>query len=309
MNFKVTILGCGSALPAKGMHHAGQVVNVHEQFYLVDCGEGTQSRMMKYGISPHKIRAVFLTHLHGDHIYGIFPLISTLGLLGKKTPLKIFAPHPFGELLAAVASFIDSQLPFEIQYAPIDTTSTDVIYENKVLQVSAVPLRHSKAAAGFLFREKTPALNVRKETIGQYGLGIAQIVAAKNGRDITLADGRTVPNRELTYLPYSPRSYAYISDTAYSGKVAKLVEGVDLLYHEATFSAEEKLLARSTGHSTAADAAKAALNSGARELLIGHFSARYKDPALLLEQARAIFPATQIAQEGHTYGIPLKPGG
>ncbi|MCC8036005.1 MAG: ribonuclease Z [Rikenellaceae bacterium] len=306
MNFNVTILGCGSALAARGMHHAGQAVNVHEQLYLVDCGEGTQDRLLRFGISPHKIRAVFLSHMHGDHIYGIFPLISTLGLLGKKTPLKIFAPHPFGELLDAVSSYLENRLPYEVQYIPIDPTASDKIYENKVLEVSTVPLRHSKPAAGFLFREKIPALNVKKEAIAEYGLGVAQIVAAKRGEDIPDASGRLIPNRELTFIPYRPRSFAYISDTSYSGKAVKLIEGVDLLFHEATFADAEKALAKATGHSTAADAAKAAARAGAGELIIGHFSARYKDLSPLLREARDIFPRTTLAHEGRTYSIPLK---
>ncbi|MCC8020270.1 MAG: ribonuclease Z [Rikenellaceae bacterium] len=306
MNFRITVLGTGSALPAAGNHHSAHAVNVHEQYYLVDCGEGTQSRLYRYGINPLKIRAVFLTHLHGDHIYGIFPLLSTLGLMGKKTPLPVYAPEPFGEMLELYRRYTDADLPYEVRYHPVDTTAHGVVYENKVLTVSTVPLRHRKPAAGYLFREKTPPLNVRKETIEEYSLGIVQIVAAKRGEDITTGEGKTLPNSELTYMPYTPRSYAYISDTLYSGKVVKLVHGVDLLYHEATFSEADKATARATGHSTAVDAAKAASRSGAGELLIGHFSGRYKDPSILLQQAHEIFPRTSIAVEGRTYDIPLK---
>ncbi|MCD8102707.1 MAG: ribonuclease Z [Alistipes sp.] len=306
MNFRITVLGTGSALPAAGNHHSAHAVNVHEQYYLVDCGEGTQSRLYRYGINPQKIRAVFLTHLHGDHIYGIFPLLSTLGLMGKKTPLPVYAPEPFGEMIELYRRYMDTDLPYEIQYHPVDTTAHGVIYENRVLTVSTVPLRHRKPAAGYLFGEKTPPRNVRKEAIAKHSLGIAQIVAAKNGEDITTAEGLTLPNGEITYVPYTPRSYAYISDTLYSGKVVKLVQGVDLLYHEATFSQADKATAKATGHSTAADAAKAALNAGAGELLIGHFSGRYKDTSLLLDEARQVFPRTSIAVEGRTYEIPLK---
>lgn len=306
MTFKVTILGSGSALPVAGRHHSGHAVNVHEQYYLVDCGEGTQSRLQQYGINPMKVNAVFITHLHGDHLYGLFPLVSTLGLMGRKTPLKVFAPAPLGELFECMDRLIGERPPFEIQYHEVDTRRNEMIYENKVMEVWTIPLRHRVPAAGYLFREKIPELNVRKEMIARYRLGIAQIVAAKRGEDIVLDNGTALPNADLTYIPYAPRSYAYVSDTLYSGKVVSIVEGVDLLYHEATFSDADKQLAKDTGHTTSVQAATAALRAGAGRLIIGHFSGRYKQPAALVEEARAIFPATDEACEGETFDIPVK---
>lgn len=306
MNFRITVLGNGSALPAAGNHHSAHAVNIHEQYYLIDCGEGTQSRLFRYGINPLRIRAVFLTHLHGDHMYGIFPLLSTLGLSGKKTPLPVYAPEPFGRMLDFYRENMESELSFEVRFYPVNTTAHAMIYDNKVLEVWTVPLRHSSPAAGFLFREKEPPLNVRKEAITKYGLGIKQIVDAKRGMDIRTDEETTVPNSEITYVPYLPRSYAYISDTLCSGKVASLIEGTDLLYHEATFADQDRSLAKATGHSTATDAAKTALKAGAEKLLIGHFSGRYKDISLLLKEAQSIFPRTTIATEGHSYNIPLK---
>lgn len=296
-------------MPMAGKHHSAHALNVHEQFYLIDCGEGTQSRLMRYGVHPMKLNAIFISHLHGDHVYGIFPLISTLGLMGRKTPLHVFAPRPFGELMAAMNTYLGEGPQMEVIYHEVDTRAHAMVYENKVMEVWTVPLRHRVPATGYLFREKRPPLNVRKEAIDSYGLGVAQIVAAKRGEDIALDDGRTIANAEITYTPYEPRSYAYCSDTLYSGKVASLVEGVDLLYHEATFAAEDKALAKSTGHSTTEDAACVAATAGVGRLLIGHFSGRYKDTGALVEQARAAFPATDAAAEGETFVIPPKQNG
>lgn len=305
MTFKVTILGSSSAKPSVRKHHSAHTLNAYEQFYLIDCGEGTQRRLMECGISPMKINAIFISHLHGDHVFGLFPLISTLGLQGRKLPLDIYAPQPMGEILEAHYRWYDTKLPFEVRYHEVDTRSNTLIYENKVMEVWTVPLRHRTPCCGYLFREKEAGLNVRKEAIEEYGLGVAQITAAKRGEDITI-DGRTIPNACLTYKPYTPRSYAYLSDTNYSGKAVSIVQGVDLLYHEATFAAEEKSLAKDTGHSTTHQAAKAAIESGATKLLIGHFSSRYKDDTLLLNEARELFPETYLAEEGTTFEIPVK---
>ena len=303
MTFRVTVLGSSSAMPTLKRNPSAHALNVHEQFFLIDCGEGTQTRLFRCGISPLRLGTVFLTHLHGDHVYGLFGLMSTLGLLGRRTPLKIFAPRPFDRILASHLSFFDSKLPYEVQWEEIDTRAHRLLYENKTLEVWSIPLRHRVPAAGFLFREKTPPLNIRKEAVGLYGLGIAQCRAAKRGEDVLLDDGTVVPNAELTYVPYRRRSYAYLSDTLYSPRAAELVRGVDLLYHEATFADPDKAMARKTGHSTAAQAAKAALKAGAGKLLIGHFSSRYPDVEVLVNEARNIFPATEAVVEGESYDI------
>ena len=175
--------------------------------------------------------------------------------------------------------------------------------ENRTLEVWSIPLRHRVPCAGFLFREKEPPLNVEKFKIAKYGLSIAQITAAKRGEDVVLDSGETIPNAGLTYRPYAPRSYAYLSDTNYSAKAAGLCKGVDLMYHEATYAAAEQRSAKDRGHSTTADAAKAALKAGARRLVIGHYSSRYKDESQLVEEARALFPESYPATEGTTYSI------
>ncbi|MDR0907057.1 MAG: ribonuclease Z [Rikenellaceae bacterium] len=306
MRFEVTILGSSSASPTAGRHHSAHVLNVREQFYLVDCGEGTQSRLMRAGVSPLKINAIFITHTHGDHIYGLAPLISSLGLAGKKIPLKIFGPAELGRMIDFYQNDFGHPVDFEIQFTAVDTTKNQLIFENKSLEVWTIPLRHRVPTTGYLFREKQGEPNVRKELIERYGLGIAQIVAVKRGEDITLEDGRTVPAAELTYFANRPRSYAYCSDTLSSGKVAGIVSGVDLLYHEATFADSDRHLAKETGHSTATGAAKIASKAGVGRLIIGHFSSRYKELAPLEEEARAVFPESHLAIEGKTFAIPLK---
>lgn len=304
MTFRVTILGSSSATPTPERNPSAHVLNVHEQFFLVDCGEGTQQRLIRCGVNPMKLQAVFLSHLHGDHVYGVFGLISTLGLMGKKTPLQIFAPRPFDEILANHLRYFDTELSYEVQWHEVETRKHKMLFENKTLEVWSVPMRHRIPAAGFLFREKAPALNLHKEAVARYGLGIAQCRAAKRGEDVVLDDGTVVPNAELTYRPYRERSFAYLSDTLYSHRAAELVSGVDLLYHEATFADEDRALAKKTGHSTARQAAQAALAAGAGRLLIGHFSSRYKDLRQLEEEAREVFPRSEAVIEGHSYEIP-----
>ena len=303
MPLKVTILGSASAKPTVDRHPSAQIVNANEQYFLVDAGEGVQQQMFRNGINPLKLRAVFISHLHGDHVYGLFPLLSTLGLYGRQTPLTVYAPHPFGEILECHKRYFDQHVPYEVIWHEVDTTKHELLFESRSLEVWSIPLRHSLPASGYLFREKAPELNVDKFKIKRYGLSIAQIVAAKRGEDITLADGEIVPNAQLTYLPYEPASYAYCSDTNYSARIAEIVRGVTTLYHEATYADSEKAVAKERGHSTAAQAAKTALKAEAGSLLIGHFSSRYKDPMLLLDEAQKIFPDTKIAEEGKTFEI------
>lgn len=300
---KVTVLGRASAKPTVNSHPSAQVVNVNEQYYLVDAGEGVQQQMFRCGINPMKLRAIFISHLHGDHIFGLFPLLSTLGLCGRQMPLKIFAPRPFGEILEYHLRYFDSYMSYEVEWVEVDTTRHQMIFESKTLEVWSIPLRHRVPCSGYHFKEKRPELNVDKFKIVKYNLSIAQIVAAKRGEDITLEDGTVVENSEITYLPFEPRSYAYLSDTSRSAVAAERVKGVSLLYHEATYTREFKHDAKERGHSTAADAAQMAVVAGAERLLLGHFSSRYKSPEVLLEEAKEIFENSAIAEEGETYTV------
>ena len=307
MSIAVTILGNSSAKPTATGHPSAQVVNVNEQYFLVDAGEGVQRQMARRGISALKLRAVFLSHLHGDHMYGLFPLLSTLGLYGRRTPLRIYAPRPFGEMLECFLRLCEANLPYTPEWVEVDTTKHQIIFENDSTEVWSLPLRHRIPTAGYLFRQKEPALNVKKYAIERYGLTVGQIVQAKRGEDVVLESGEVLSNDAITYRPYGALSYAYCSDTNYSARLARMVEGVDVLYHEATYAADMRKTAKERGHSTTEDAAKVAKMAGAGRLLIGHFSSRYKDLSLLLGEAREVFPATDIAREGETFLIEPKP--
>ena len=303
MPISVTILGNSSAKPTAKGHPSAQVVNINEQLFLVDAGEGVQRQMARCGISPLKLRAVFISHLHGDHVFGLFPLLSTLGLYGRRTPLKIYAPRPFGEALEGFLRLFESDLPYTPEWVEVDTTKHQIIFENDTTEIWSLPLRHRVPTAGYLFRQKEPALNVTKYAIERYGLDMHQIVAAKRGEDIELASGEIISNSLLTYRPYPPISYAYCSDTNYSARLAKMCEGVDMLYHEATYDASMQKMAKLRGHASTTDAAKVAKMAGAGKLLIGHFSSRYKELEPLLQECREIFPETYIAEEKQTFTI------
>ena len=302
MGFSITILGNSSAKPTPHAHPSAQVVNLNEQYYLVDAGEGVQQQLIRRGINPLRLRAVFISHLHGDHCFGLFPLIATLGLEGKRTPLDIYAPAPMGEILEYHRRYFWDDLPYEVKWHEVRTTEHQIIMENSTLEVWSIPLRHRVPTTGYLFREKQPGLNVDKFKIEKYKLSIAEVVAAKRGDDI-VRDGERIANEELTYIPYKARSYAYLSDTNYSARAAELVKGVDLLYHEATFAESEKARALTTFHSTAREAAEIAKAAGAKQLVIGHYSSRYDDYAQLQKEAEEIFPNSSCADEGVIFKI------
>jgi ribonuclease Z len=209
-------------------------------------------------------------------------------------------------MLEAFLRLCEGDLPYQVEWVEVDTTKNQIIFENDTTEVWSLPLRHRVPTAGYLFRQKEPPLNVKRYAIERYGLTVPQIVQAKRGEDVVLESGEVLANADITYRPYGTLSYAYCSDTNYSARLAKMVEGVDMLYHEATYAAEERKLAKERGHATTADAAKVAQMAGAGRLLIGHFSARYKDLEVLLAQSREIFPATDIARERETFIIEPK---
>lgn len=265
---------------------------------MIDCGEGTQYQMARYGINPLKINVIFVTHLHGDHTYGIFGLLSTMAMMGRQRALEIVAPRPFGEMLRSHFGFFGIELPYPLEIKEVDARAVEVVWESRVLTVTTIPLRHRVPCCGYLFREREPGLNVHRHLVEGYGLNPLQIAVLKRGEDAVLANGMPLTVEEATYRPYESRSYAFCSDTTASGKVASIVEGVDLLYHEATYMHDDKALAVKTGHSTALQAARIAVKAGVRYLLLGHYSSRYKDLEPLLAEARAEFSETVLGRDG-----------
>ncbi|MEG1634403.1 MAG: ribonuclease Z [Rikenellaceae bacterium] len=305
MSFNFTILGSFSALPSVNRHPSAHVFCAHEQFYLIDCGEGAQVQLKRYGFNLLKINHIFISHLHGDHFYGIYGLISTMSLMGRKTALTIYAPSPLKEIIKNHCDFFEQNISYEIICIEISTDTSVLIYENKVLEVYSIPLKHKIPTSGFLFKEKTPSRNVYKDFIDNYALDLYQIQALKRGEDIEMSDGELLKCQIATYYPYRERLFAYCSDTAPSKEVSALIRGADLLYHESTFLEIDKKIALATGHSTAKGAAFIASFAEVKQLVIGHFSSRYKgDFSLFYNEAKEQFDNVLLAEEGKTYKIP-----
>ena len=299
--FKVHILGCGSALPTLKHFPSSQVVEVRGKLFMVDCGEGAQIQLRKTRISFSKIRCVFISHLHGDHCFGLIGLISTFGMLGRTIPLHVYAPEEFGPMLHAQLEMFCTGLEFEVLFHAVDTQKNQVIYDDKSLSVETIPLSHRVPCCGFLFREKPGRRHILREMIDCYEIPISQIDNIKSGMDWTTSDGRVIPNSRLTTDPSPSRSYAYCSDTRYVPSLHTLVERVNLLYHESTYDKACADRARLYYHSTAEQAAMVARDAHVGKLLLGHFSARYNDEEHILNEARALFPNTYLAREGEEY--------
>jgi len=303
MAFRLTILGTSSALPTSDRYPTAHVLNVHERLYLIDCGEGTQMQMRRYRIRFGRINHIFISHLHGDHFFGLYPLLSTFNLMGRKTPMHVYAPAPSEELITRHLKDFDINLAYELVVHTLSGKTLRPVLDDKRVEVFSFPLKHRVKSYGFLFREKTPDRNIIRDKIAEFNLTIAEIARLKKGEDVIREGGEVIMAVEVTLKPRKPVSYAFCSDTGWFPKLATYVRGVDLLYHEATFSDESEALAARTGHSTARHAATVALDAGAGRLILGHFSARYKSPAILEEEARQVFPAAEAAIEGATYDI------
>jgi|WetSurMetagenome_2_1015567.scaffolds.fasta_scaffold00070_40 ribonuclease Z len=305
MPMKLTILGTSSALPTSERFPSAHVLNAHERLYLIDCGEGTQMQLRKNRIRFSKINHIFISHLHGDHIFGLYGLLSTFSLMGRTAPVHIYAPERYREMLDSHLGDFDIHLNFEIDFIPLAGREPEGILDDKYLSVTSFPLEHRVPAFGFLFREKQHDRNIIKEAIEKYDIPGIRIPAIKKGEDFTTAAGEIVKNEDITTPGPEPLSYAYCSDTKFFKRLASFVAGTDVLYHEATFDKSLEELATITGHSTTLDAAKTALKANVKALIIGHFSARYKDIYPLVEEARTLFPSTYPALDGKTYDIAL----
>ncbi len=303
MSFKITILGSSSALPTSKRFPSAHVVNIHERFFLIDCGEGTQIQLRKFKISFAKISHIFITHLHGDHFFGIFGVISTFNLLGRKNDIHIYSP---GNLEKKVYSVINKkEIGFNIFFHRLSHENSEIIYETKNIEISAFPLDHRIETYAYLFKEKPKERNIKKEAIKEYNLSIKDILSIKKGNDFITKSGGHIENSKLSIPPYKPRAYAYCSDTKYKESIIKYLKNIDILYHEATFARDLYETAKITMHSTSEDAAKIALKANVKKLIIGHFSTRYKNTDIILKEAKAIFPKTQEANDGNEIIIPL----
>jgi len=300
---KLTILGSSSALPTSERYPSAHVLNVHERLFLIDCGEGTQMQLRKNRLRFGKINHIFISHLHGDHIFGLYGLLSSFSLMGRKTPVHLYAPENYKQLLISHLNDFDIHLSFEIDFIPLKGNDPFLILDDKYLTVTAFPLQHRVPAFGFVFREKMADRNIIKDKIDEYQIPSVRIPAIKKGADFITPDGSIIPNADLTLPPSEPLSYAYCSDTRFFRRLASFVKGVTMLYHEATFDKSLNKLAEITGHSTSVDAAKTALKANAGCLIIGHFSSRYKNILLLVDEARSIFPATFAAIDGKSYVV------
>lgn len=297
--FELTILGCGSAVPTSRHMTTSQLVNVDDRLFLIDCGEGTQTQIYKYGIKLTNLDAVFISHMHGDHFFGLLPLLSSLGLmLGRTADLHVYIPEDMKEPLEYDLDRY-CYLPYKVVLHAVDTTVNTVLFENKVLTVESIPLDHRVPCMGFVFREKQKPNVLLPEKCKQYGIPYKQFGNIKEGADYVMPDGTIVPNSELTQPSgYTPRSYAYCSDTAFCPDVVPYIKQVDLLYHEATFVGRDAEQAAASAHSTAGQAATIAKQADAKQLVIGHYSIRYDDETQLLEEAKAEFPNTVASLEG-----------
>ncbi len=306
MTFELTILGSSSAIPTSKKFPTAQVLNALERYFLIDCGEGTQIQLRRQKIGFGKINHVFISHLHGDHFYGLIGLISTFNLMGLTNDIHIYSPSQLKDVIQPQLDFLKGDMQFEVIFHPLNFKKPERIYEDKKIEVYSFPVKHSINCSGFLFREKQKEANIKKECITRYQISIEQIKKIKQGADFTTYEGHTIPNQELTIPPPMPRSYAYCADTAFHPPLAEFIKGVDLLYHEATFAEDLRDWAKKTYHSTAKDAATIAKMAEVDKLIIGHFSSRYDDELQLINEAKAIFPNTDVAVEGKKYPVDLK---
>lgn len=296
--FKIHILGCGSALPTLRHNASSQIVEIRGKMFMVDCAEGTQTQIRRSKVNFQRLQAVFISHLHGDHCFGLIGMISTFGLLGRTAPLDIYAPKELEPVLDMLIKVFCNGLEFEVRFHAVDTTVNKVVYEDRSLTIETVPLQHRIPCCGYLFREKPTLPHIRRDMIDFYHIPYSQVNNIKAGADWTTSDGDVIANSRLVVPADKPRSYAYCSDTRYIPGLWKIVDGVSTLYHESTYAEDYIDRARKYNHSTARQAALVARDAKVGKLLLGHYSARYDDETKLLAEARAVFPNTFLTNEG-----------
>lgn len=301
--FKIHILGCGSALPTLKHNASSQLIEMRGKCFMVDCGEGAQMQFRRSHIHFSKLNAIFISHMHGDHCFGLMGLLSTLGMLGRTSKLRIYAPKEYATLFRQQVEFFMQTMEYEMEMIPVDTEKQQIIYEDHSLTVETVPLQHRVPCCGFIFREKPTLPHIRRDMIDYYGIPVSQINNIKNGVDWTNEDGDMIPNARLVQPADPPRSYAYCSDTRFVPGLKEKVKGVTVLYHESTYTSDQEDRAKIYYHSTARQAATIAAGAGVGTLLLGHYSARYNDEQVLLQEAKAVFENSILTQEGMVFNV------
>lgn len=302
MSLKLTILGCHSATPRTSAHPTAQLLEIQNRTFLIDCGEGTQVQLRKYKVKFSKIKHIFISHLHGDHVFGLIGLISTFRLLNRDAELHVYGPKGIKEFIVTQLKLSQSYGGFPIKFYELSSNESELIYEDKKVTVHTIPLNHRVYTNGYLFKEKIGERSLNISEIKKYKeIDICDYQNLKNGRDFKLKNGEILANNSLTFNPPKPLSYAFCSDTTYKENIVPIIKNVDLLYHESTFLEDKLELAKTTKHSTAKQAAKIAKLANASKLIIGHYSSRYKNIEDFKTEAQSTFLNTQLAVEGKTF--------
>ena len=298
---KLTILGCYAATPRTITNPTSQLLEIRNRMFLIDCGEGTQVQLRKNKIKFSKISHIFISHLHGDHFYGLVGLVSTFMLLNRATDLHIYGPKGIREVIKLQFKLSNSWPNFGLFFYELESVESEIIFEDDKVLVKTIPLKHRIYTNGFLFQEKIGARKLNLDAVQNYEIDQCYYQNIKNGKDITLEDGRVIENQKLTFDPIPPMSYAFCSDTAYDESIIPLINRVDVLYHESTFLQSEDVLAGKTMHSTAKEAATIALKANVKQLVLGHYSTRYANIDLFKEEAVMIFPDILLADDGKSF--------
>jgi ribonuclease Z len=299
----LTILGCGSALPTLKNFPSAQLLELRDKQYLIDCGEGTQIRMRQMGVKTARLGHIFISHLHGDHCFGLIGMISSFGMLNRTADLHIHAQPDLEKILKPQLMYFCQDLPFDVIFHNINPRKNEMIYEDRSIQVFTIPLKHRVPCCGFLFEEKPRDRHIIREMIDFYHIPTWRIPKIKQGEDFVTDEGEIIQNNQLTTSPVAPKRFAYCSDTAYSEKIIPMIEGVDCLYHEATFMEDETIHSNQTEHSTARQAGEIARRANVKKLIIGHYSARYNNQIELLDEAKAVFENTVLGEDLTVYEI------
>jgi len=298
MSFKLTILGSSSAIPTIDRNPTAQLLNVNERFFLIDCGEGTQVQLRKYELSFQRISHIFISHLHGDHYFGLIGLISSMHLLGRKKDLHIHAHKELKEIIDLQLSSSNTELNYPFFFHPIPEDSEGIILEDDNIKVSNIILDHSIKCSGFVFEEIRSKRKIIKSEVEKLNVPYDKMKSLKNGVDWINKKGEIIPNEQLTIENSKPHTYAFCSDTRYNKQLISKIDGVDLLYHETTFKKDLEERAFQTGHSTTLQAASIARKSNVKSLLIGHYSQRYRDFQELADESKEIFENVIVSYSG-----------